>query len=692
MTDTIHLGLPVIEAAQAQKHVTHNEALAVLDALVMLAVIDRDLAAPPASPAEGDRYLVKAPGSGAFVGKGNQIAHYLDGTWSFHAPAAGWTCYVEDEAALIAWDGDSWQTIADGGGSGAPITELQGLALLGVGTDADATNPFAAKLNNALWTARTVAEGGDGDLRLKLSKESATKTLSLLFQDNYSGRAEIGLAGDDDFHFKVSADGTAWTDALIIDRASGAAKINAGFFLTGDITPALIAADQNDYNPTGLAGASVLRLASDAGYNLTGLAGGGDGRVVVLINVGANNLVLKDASTASSAGNRFSFGADITLAPKHSAALWYDATDSRWKLVASGRTFGTAAALDAGATANKIVQLDGSARLPAVDGSQLTNLPGASGESDIQRRNQLLEATIVAEMRGSPLTLIDRWADGFANSSGIVAGSSSNYSVDTTNKRVAPTTTPGSDQATSGNAISGGDINGSYPKGAAFDNDSGTSWASLQTDTGVSGVSYIGQNFGTAKDIRSITIQQAYAGNGSITSVKVQHSDNGSSWTDEGTYALAADTSVQTLTLAGTAGAHQYWRLLANANPASSGGWCWTVKEIQMLLADTANNMTLVIGNGLTAEAAPTAIRVLLDLEPIDAIVLGTDYTVEVSRDGGTWTAATLSQIATIDTRKIVETNAVDVSGQPSGTSPRARLKTLNNKSVRTLGAAIHRS
>jgi hypothetical protein len=38
-------------------------------------------------------------------------------------------------------------------------------------------------------------------------------------------------------------------------------------------------------------------------------------------------------------------------------------------------TLGTAAALDVGTTALKVVQLDASGKLPAVDGSQLTNLP-----------------------------------------------------------------------------------------------------------------------------------------------------------------------------------------------------------------------------------------------------------------------------------------------------------------------------
>jgi hypothetical protein len=328
MTDTPHLGLPTIEAAQAQKHVTHNEALRMLDALVMLAVLDRDLSAPPPSPAEGDRYIVKTTGTGAFAGKSNKIAHFADGGWSFYSPQAGWVCYLVDEDTLVAWNGTAWSDFF------ATVTSIQNLVLLGVGTTADATNPMSAKLNNALWAAKTVAEGGDGHLRYKLSKESAAKTLSFLFQDNFSGRAEIGLTGDDDFHFKVSADGSTWIEALLVDHATGSTKVNNGFFLAGDISPAQITADQNDYNPTGLATASVLRLSSNASRNITGLAGGGDGRIVAIVNVGSNNIVLKDESASSGAANRFALGADIPLAAKQSAVLWYDATDTRWKPLA----------------------------------------------------------------------------------------------------------------------------------------------------------------------------------------------------------------------------------------------------------------------------------------------------------------------------------------------------------------------
>jgi hypothetical protein len=184
MTDTPHLGLPLIEASQAQKHVPHNEALVLLDTLVQLAVLSRSLSAPPATPAEGDRYIVKPTGTGGFAGKDNQLAQYSGGGWSFYPPRTGWLAFIADEGTLLVWDGSAWVSAVSSSGD---ITELQDLLLLGVGTAADSTNPFSAKLNNALWVAKTVGEGGDGDLRYKLSKESAAKTLSLLYQDNFSG-------------------------------------------------------------------------------------------------------------------------------------------------------------------------------------------------------------------------------------------------------------------------------------------------------------------------------------------------------------------------------------------------------------------------------------------------------------------------------------------------------------------------
>jgi hypothetical protein len=215
MTVTPHLALPLIAAAQAQKHVTHNEAITALDALVQLAVIDRDLSLPPAAPAEGDRYIVAGAGTGAWAGKGGQIALWQDAAWRHFAPSRGFLAYVLDESVLVTWTGAAWVDAL------SAITAFQNLALLGLGTSADATNPFSAKLNKALWTAKTGAEGGTGDLRYTMNKEGTAKTLSLLLQSAFSGRAEIGLTGDDDLHIKVSADGAAWKEALKVNRTTG---------------------------------------------------------------------------------------------------------------------------------------------------------------------------------------------------------------------------------------------------------------------------------------------------------------------------------------------------------------------------------------------------------------------------------------------------------------------------------------
>ena len=80
---TPNLGLPQLAEDQAQKHVTVNEALLDLDALVQLSVLDRSLAAPPGSPAQGARYLVAAGPTGAWANNAGHLAAYLDGAWRF---------------------------------------------------------------------------------------------------------------------------------------------------------------------------------------------------------------------------------------------------------------------------------------------------------------------------------------------------------------------------------------------------------------------------------------------------------------------------------------------------------------------------------------------------------------------------------------------------------------------------------
>ncbi|MDB6183051.1 DUF2793 domain-containing protein [Paracoccus fistulariae] len=110
---TAHLALPFLMAAQAQKHVTHNEALRMLDAMVQLSIVTRALAAPPASPAEGARYIVAPSATGVWSGWDGNVACWLDGAWMRFPSQPGWLAWVEDEAQVLVWTGAAWLPLVD---------------------------------------------------------------------------------------------------------------------------------------------------------------------------------------------------------------------------------------------------------------------------------------------------------------------------------------------------------------------------------------------------------------------------------------------------------------------------------------------------------------------------------------------------------------------------------------------------
>jgi len=112
MDKTPNLTLPYIMADQAQKHVTHNEAIRNLDAIVQLSVLDRGLSAAPATPTEGSRYIVGGSGTDAWFTKDGQIAAWQDGAWMFYVPKTGWRCWVADEGILLIYTGVAWQSVA----------------------------------------------------------------------------------------------------------------------------------------------------------------------------------------------------------------------------------------------------------------------------------------------------------------------------------------------------------------------------------------------------------------------------------------------------------------------------------------------------------------------------------------------------------------------------------------------------
>lgn len=99
----------------------------------------------------------------------------------------------------------------------------------------------------------------------------------------------------------------------------------------GIVTPAQITADKNNYAPTGLSGANIMRLSTDASRTITGLEALRRSRLLIICNVGSFDIVLADSSGSSTAGNRFALSSDMTLNPDESVTLWYDLATSRWR-------------------------------------------------------------------------------------------------------------------------------------------------------------------------------------------------------------------------------------------------------------------------------------------------------------------------------------------------------------------------
>ena len=214
MSATARLSLPYIAPQQAQKQVTYNAAMAALDQLVQPVVKSRTTTTPPGSPAEGDCYIVAPAATGAWASKDNRLACFANGGWSFRVPADGWVVFVLDVVELAVCRSGAWAAFTGIGGTG--------LAKFGVHANADLTNRLAVAADGSLFSHDGTSH------RLTLNKASAADTASVIFDDNASGRAEIGLTGDDALHVKVSPNGSSWIEALNIAQASGLVSLPVG--------------------------------------------------------------------------------------------------------------------------------------------------------------------------------------------------------------------------------------------------------------------------------------------------------------------------------------------------------------------------------------------------------------------------------------------------------------------------------
>jgi len=212
MSTSENLKLPLLLPAQAQKHVTVNEALSLLDVLAALVVVSADQTTPPANPANGMAYIVNTDATGDWLGKDGQIAAFINGGWVFITPAAGWS----------AWDNRENQALIFSNGRWSPRPAGQTTPRLGINATADDVNRLSVSSPASLLN-----HDGAGH-QLKINKDAVSDTASLLYQRDFSGRAEMGLAGSDDFSVKVSADGVTWLEAMRCEPLTGTAVFENG--------------------------------------------------------------------------------------------------------------------------------------------------------------------------------------------------------------------------------------------------------------------------------------------------------------------------------------------------------------------------------------------------------------------------------------------------------------------------------
>ncbi len=236
VTQTNRFKLPFIAPAQAQKHITVNEALRKIDRLGQISVAARDIEVEPSAPQNGENYILPANASGPNWNTANEavLAFYDDG-WTIMEPQEGFQVWVEAEQAILVYSGGVWIPL--------PVNAT---SKFGVNTQADEVNRLSVKSDAELLTHDDVTPG-TGDARKVINKKSVSHTASVLFQNDYQGRAEFGLIGDDDFALKTSSDGVDFQTAFRMNSIenkfefSHPIEINDSPVLTSEDKPCFVA-------------------------------------------------------------------------------------------------------------------------------------------------------------------------------------------------------------------------------------------------------------------------------------------------------------------------------------------------------------------------------------------------------------------------------------------------------------------
>lgn len=318
MANTTNLGLPLMAAAQSQKHITHNDAILSLDVVVQLSVKSTTLTAPPGSPADGDRYLIGSGATGAWASKDLNITYYTSGAWVFLTPRNGWMCWDEPNSVMLVWTGSSWQNLMTAGGTVTTTTlnnnTLPGkLTLLGIGgATPDATNKLSVNSPGVLLNH------GGSDVSMTLNKNASANDAAVTMQDGFSTRVRMGLLGSDDLTLKVSPDGSTFYTSMVIDKDNGQISFE-------QLLGAKQASQSIASNAISITSSYVV--VSSAG-TINTFNGGFDGAVVVVQNTSGGTVTITNAGNIKTPG-----AANLVLDSWNDAAIFVCNGGSTWLCV-----------------------------------------------------------------------------------------------------------------------------------------------------------------------------------------------------------------------------------------------------------------------------------------------------------------------------------------------------------------------
>lgn len=109
LDSTDRFALPFIQPGQAQKEMSHNEALARIDLCMQAAVVALGEDTSPPDPQPGQAWIVGDAPTGEWAGREGQIAGWTASGWRYVAPIAGMTVWLNEQRSFARFDAGEWR-------------------------------------------------------------------------------------------------------------------------------------------------------------------------------------------------------------------------------------------------------------------------------------------------------------------------------------------------------------------------------------------------------------------------------------------------------------------------------------------------------------------------------------------------------------------------------------------------------